>query len=147
MTSRESIFAALFTLLQTATGFNSSSRSIKDFADVAPADQPALFLQEGKQRAETRYRIPTKWTFYADIVLYVNSATPNQSADTVTVLNQQIDAVLAVLAPSKVTADVTLGNLVEDVRVNGDVDVYEGRLDAGGRQGIAVIPIEIIATV
>lgn len=140
MTSRKSIFAALFALVSGAPGFQTTSRTVKNWADVASPDQPALFQVEGKQDAGARAAIGTVWTFHAELVLYAHQANTVDGADVVDLLNELVDAVLAKLAPLPGLDTQTLGGLVTDVRVQGTIDTSEGRL---GPQAVAIIPIVI----
>lgn len=149
MTSREAIYSKLFELAAGAAAFTTKSRAVRHWADVAPAEMPALFQEQGKQRGIKNPPTPTKWVLTADLIIYVSDATPsaNGTVDIATLLNNAVDAVDAALAPSPATGTQTLGGLVTDARIVGDVDIYEGRLDAGGRLGVAVIPVEIVASV
>jgi hypothetical protein len=143
MTSREAIFAALFAKATASTGLVTKSRTLKTWADTASAEQPALFQAEGKQAASTHAGLPTKWTFRAELVLYVHASTCN-TADVVTTLNNEVDAIVAALDRDPATGTQTLGGLVHDCRISGDIETDEGRL---GQQAVAIIPIEIIANV
>ena len=144
MNRREAIFAALFAQLSTATGFATKSRSAKMIDQVAPADRPALFQQQLHQSADQKLRQPTKWKFYADVILYVHeqNLAGTTYTDLVSLLNDQVDAVLAAIAASPATTQQTLGGLVEDVRVQGEVQVTEFRAE-NGHEMAAVIPLEI----
>ena len=145
MNSRESIYAALFTVASTAAGFVTAERKVRHWTDVGPGEMPALFLEQGKQKAEKVPPKPTKWTLTADLIIYVADSTSGED-DIATALNNLVDAVDAALAPSPATNTQTLGGLVTDCRIQGDVEIYEGNAD-NRRLGIAVIPVEIIATV
>lgn len=141
MTSRKAIFAALFALARTSAGFVTTSRALKVWDDVAPADQPALYQVEGKQVAVVLPRTPTKWTFHAELVIYTHEQNATGGADVVDLLNDLVDAVVAALAPRPGESQ-TLGGLVTDCRIDGSIDTSEGRL---GHQAVAIIPILIIA--
>ena len=143
MSSRESIFAALFALASGATGFATASRTLKSWDAVLPPDQPALFQLEGKQHAKSAYRVGTVWTFRAELYVYVHIANTTAGADLVSLLNTQVDAVVAALATPIGLDAQTLGGLVTDVRIDGDVETDEGRL---GPQAVAIIPVLITAT-
>jgi hypothetical protein len=143
MTSREQIFAALFALASTATGFVTKSRTLRGWVDVAPPDQPAFFQVEGKQHAQSQPGVGTKWTFHAELVVYAHQANTVNGADLVSVLNAQVDALVATLAPGPAGDPQTLGGRVTDVRIDGDIETSEGRL---GEQAVAIIPVIIIAT-
>lgn len=141
MTSREAIFAALFARVSASSGLRTASRTLKAFDDTAPAEQPALFQTEGKQGATTVRGQPTKWTLRAELVLYVHKATCGQD-DVVVALNTEVDAIVASIDREPATGLQSLGGLVHDCRIAGDIETDEGRL---GVQAVAIIPIEIIA--
>ena len=46
MIIRETIYAALWTLGAGAARFASANRRLRHWADVAPAEQPALFMSK-----------------------------------------------------------------------------------------------------
>jgi len=143
MTSREQIFAALFALVSNATGFVTKSRTIKSWADVSPPDCPALFQLEGKQHAKSEPMVGTKWTFRAEFYVYVDQANALNGADLVSVLNTQVDAVVAALQAIPGLDNQTLGGRVTDVRVDGEIETDEGRI---GQKAVAIIPVLITAT-
>ena len=140
MTSREAIFAALFARWSTPSGFVTTSRELKHWNDVRPEQQPAGYQLEGSQTAQSAYRKPTIWTLRGEIYVYVHK--DNTTGDVVALLNDRVDAVVAALAPSPATNDQTLGGLVTDCRIDGDIETSEGRLD---KQAVAIIPLIITA--
>jgi len=73
----------------------------------------------------------------------VHASTCN-TADVVTTLNNEVDAIVAALDREPASGMQTLGGLVHDCRIAGDIETDEGRL---GQQAVAIIPIEIIANV
>lgn len=143
MTSREAIFAALFAQVSAAAGLVTTSRTLQLWTDVAPAQQPALFQAEGKQAAIVQRPKPTKWAFHAELAVYCHRATAG-GVDVVSQLNTIVDAIVAALEPPAGADAQTLGGLVTDCRIAGDIETDEGRL---GEQAVALIPIEIIANV
>ena len=142
MNTREAIFAALFTRVSAAAGFVTSSRTLRHWNDVKPGEQAALFQMEGRQSAVSAYRTPTKWKLHAEIYLYVHQATSGQ-ADVVVALNTLVDAVMTALAPDYESVQ-TLGGIVADCRVQGEIETSEGRL---GPQAVAIIPLELIPNI
>lgn len=142
MNSREAIFAALFAKASASTRLRTKSRAVKTWTDVAPPDQPALFQCEGTQTAAVVANQPTKWTFRAELYLYVHEGSCTQDQDRVTVMNNEVDRIVALLDREPAVGRQTLGGLVYDCRISGDIETDEGRL---GLQSVAVIPIEIIA--
>lgn len=144
MSSRKAVFAALYALASGAAGFQTKSRTVRLFSDVAAPDQPAFFQSEGKQvRTVSAPGTQGKDTWHAELILYAHEANVPEGGDVVDLLNDLVDAVLAALAPPLGVDKQTLGGLVTDCRVDGTIDTSEGRL---GQQAVAVIPVVIIAT-
>lgn len=148
MNARETIFAALFAKVATAAGLVTSSRELRLIDELAPAEMPALYQIEGKQAAVTRLRLPTIWHYHAELALYVHAqaAEQQQLPSIVSLLNNMVDAVIATIDRSPATGTQTLGGLVEDVRLSGDIEVIHGRMD-DGRRSAAFIPLEIIPNI
>ena len=144
MRSRETIFAALFAQLSTASGFAVKSRAARSVEQVSPAEMPALFQQQLHQSAAQTSRQPAKWKLYADVLIYLHEQNLQGTSytDLVSLLNDQIDAVLAAITPLPGQEQQTLGGVVEDVRVNGELQVFEFRVESGHEMA-AVIPLEI----
>lgn len=140
MTSREQTFAALFARLASVTAFQTTSRKLLHWDNVSPEQQPAGFQMEGRQMAEGPSLRLTKWTFHAEWYLYAHAQ--NTSGDVVALLNQLVDACVAALDPGPAWEKQTLGNLVTDCRISGEIETSEGRL---GDQAVAIIPLLIIA--
>jgi hypothetical protein len=139
MINRETIFAALFTLVSTAASFNTKSRKLKHWNEVSAADQPALFQTQGNETAVAGYRLPTKWTLKASLYVYAHQ----NALDTLpsTALNNLIGSIELALVPDA-SGEQTLGGLVTSCRIVGLIETDEGLL---GDQAIAIIPIEIMA--
>jgi hypothetical protein len=139
---RESIYAALWALGAGATSFASANRRLRHWADVAPAEQPALFMSEKGGHAVTKaLGAPIVWTLYADFYLYVHSSDPYLAP--AMVLNPLLDALEAALAPSPATGIQNLGlpAMVQHAYIAGKIETDEGVL---GDQAIAIVPIEIL---
>lgn len=139
MMNREAIFAALFALVSANASYRTTSRKLKLWSDVAPADQPALFMTQGKETADALYKQPTKWTLHASLYVY----THQNSLDTLpsTALNNLIDAIEMALYQGPASTEQTLGGLVSHCRISGDIETDEGVL---GDQAVAIIPIAIV---
>lgn len=136
--TREPIYAALFALLSDIPGVVLSSRRLRHWTDVPPEEQPALFVTQGNEQADTLTGQPTKWLLSVDVYIYANTANGSPS----TILNPIIDSVVDALMP--ITGNIqTLGGLVSYCRVSGQIETDEGLL---GDQAVAIIPIEILAT-
>ncbi len=142
MIIREAIYAALWTLGSSAGSFVSSNRRLRHWADVAPAEQPALFMSEKGGHAQAKkLGAPIVWTLFADFYIYVQSSDPY--AAPATILNPLLDALELALAPSAATGIQNLGlpQMVQHAYIAGKIETDEGVL---GDQAIAIVPVEIL---
>lgn len=142
MIIREAIYAALWTLGSGAGSFASANRRLRHWADVAPAEQPALFMSEKGGHAQVKkLGAPIVWTLYADFYIYVHSSDPY--AAPATVINSLLDALERALAPSAATGIQNLGlpQMVQHAYIAGKIETDEGVL---GDQAIAIVPVEIL---
>ena len=142
--TRESVLTALFTLLQTASGFNSYSRRFKMWNQVKGPDMPALLLcEKPEQAARGKELRPAIRTLNAEIWIYINTGK-DQNTIPATTLNNLIDVIDpvtgGVLAPGPM-AKQTLGGLITDCYIDGEITKVPGDLDG---EGMALIPIKII---
>lgn len=142
MIAREPIYAALFDLVSAAAGFVTVERRLRHWSDVAPAEQPALYLAQKSEAASVKaLGAPTVWTLSADLYLYVHSGDPYLPP--ASILNPLVDAVEAALAPAAATGlqDLGLPSMVQHAYIAGRIETDEGVL---GDQAIAIIPVEIL---
>ena len=142
MINREPIYAALFGLVEVAADFTVVDRRLRHWSDVAPAEQPALFMAQKSELASIpKLGAPTVWTLSVDLYVYVHSSDPYLAP--AMVLNPLIDAVEAALAPSAVTGlqDLGLPAMVQHACIRGKVETDEGVL---GDQAVAVVPLEVL---
>ena len=137
--SRESIYAALFALVSAPTVFQTKSRRLQSWSQVAAEEKPALYqIQVGEDPRGDETGKPWKWRL--EVELYIFVAPTDDTAAVSPLLNPLVDAVVAALQPA-VTAEVqTLGDLVYNTRLSGRIEYREGLL---GPNAFAVIPIEI----
>jgi hypothetical protein len=144
MINREAIYSALWTLAAGAARFASANRRLRHWSDVAPAEQPALFMSEkGGYAAIKALGAPTVWTLYADFYIYVHSSDPY--ATPTTILNPLLDALEAALAPVAATGVQNLGlpGMVSHAYIAGKIETDEGII---GDQAIAIVPIEVLCS-
>lgn len=144
MIDREAIYTALWTLGSGAAIFASANRRLRHWSDVAPVEQPALFMTEkGGQAVVKALGAPTVWTLYADFYIYVHSSDPYTAPSTI--LNPLLDALDQALAPTAATGIQNLGlpDMVQHAYIAGKIDTDEGVL---GDQAIAIVPVEILCT-
>jgi hypothetical protein len=142
MIVREQIFTALWALGANAARFASANRRLRHWTDVAPAEQPALFMSEkGGQAAIKKLGAPIVWTLYAEFYIYAHSSDPYLAP--VTILNPLLDAFEAALAPSPTSGIQNLGlpQMVQHAYISGKIQTDEGVL---GDQAIAIVPVEIL---
>jgi hypothetical protein len=140
--NREAIHQALFDLVKDLPGFVTTSRRARLVKDVAPEEQPALFLEEGPGET-VQYQaagLPAKHFLYVDLGFYARLDEDKNVAPG-TVLNPLIDAIEAACAPDPDEEDQTLGGLVTYCRISGKILKNEGLLDG---QASVVIPVEIL---
>ncbi len=142
MIIRESIYAALWALASNSANFVSANRRLQHWTDLAPAEQPALFMSEKGGHAATKaLGAPIVWTLYADFYVYVHSSDPYLAPSRL--LNPLLDAIETALAPSPAARVQNLGlpAMVQHAYIAGKVETDEGVL---GDQAIAIVPVEIL---
>jgi hypothetical protein len=137
--TREPIYAALFATVSGAASFVTSSRRLRHWSDVGPAEQPSLFVVQKSETVQRRKGLPPKWTLSVDLFVYARA--PDDLTPATTVLNPLIDSIESVLAAAAPTATQTLGGLVEHAWISGKIETDEGVLDG---QAVAIIPVEIL---
>jgi len=138
---RESIYAALFTVVSGAYAFTTKTRRIKEYADVDQATQPALLQVELGEKWNARVGAPPVVTLSARLFLYCESNDP--TSPVATQMNAALDAVTAALAPPLAPHGPfrqTLGGLVQHAGIAGEITIAEGL----SGQSEAVIPLEIL---
>jgi len=144
--ARESILTALFNLFQAMPGLITVSRRPRYWSDVPPEEQPAFFLGAGDQTVKNDPSgTPATWTLDATIYLYVFSG--DDSVPPSLALNGYLDQIEALLAPPAPGTPwpmgfCSLGGLVNHVWINGPITTSG---DVLGSQGIAMIPLQILA--
>jgi hypothetical protein len=156
--SRESVFAALNALLLSANYpfalENNDSRVMKPWEMVTSAVQPAMYLQEGPQKAEQNSAGGglglNRWTWTAKCWVYFRRETLNRIP--ATMINQVIDAIdQAISAPNLPGRQQTLAAqnggkpLVTNIRIT-EVLFDEGFLDPKSGQIIVMVGLEILTS-
>jgi len=140
--NREAIYSALWAKLQSIDGFKSKSRRLQHWADVEKRAQPALFMAQTGEFAQTTTGQPTRWTLKVSLYIYVHT-TMNQPPGPI--INPLLDAVCnTVNELHPVTGRSLLGvDGVEWCRVEGNIETDEGTLVD---QAVAIVPVTILAT-
>lgn len=137
--STETVFAALFAKLSSATAFVTSGRRLVNVQDLNPEAFPAAFQVEGKQTWRFSPNSPPVLTLRASWALYTFQTDPAASPSTP--INLVLDAVRAALMPPAGQVKQSLGGLVEYAAIDGDVEVFEGVL---GERAVALVPITLL---
>jgi hypothetical protein len=148
MTARKAIAAALLTQLTASGGFANSGRRDRAPEQAAAPDKPGIFLV--KPREHYRYDgdnrgVPPVRELYFLAAIYTDvgadeTAVPSDAIDDL------LDAVDTALAPGVQdqlanSGRQTLGGLVYDCRVEGDVEIASG--DVLGK-GTTAVPIVVV---
>ena len=135
---REPIYSALFAQLSAIAGLVTTSRRLLHWSDCSPNMQPALFMTQGTQKSQTQQKgLPYKWDLLVKVWIYVN-VPDGTSPDPV--VNPILDQITALLTPANGNK-LTLGGLVDEVIIDGDIETFEGTL---GSQEVAIVPIRIL---
>ncbi|HUO92560.1 MAG TPA: hypothetical protein VMU22_06550 [Rhizomicrobium sp.] len=136
--TREAIYAALFARVSTAADFVTATRRVKEYAEVDQATQPAILQVELGEKWAEPGTPPQPVVLRAKLFLYCESNDP--TSPVATQINNLIDAVVAALAPPDIEERQTLGGLVYNAAITGEVTIAEG---LSGQSEVS-IPIEII---
>lgn len=139
--SREAIYVALFYLVSNAAVFQTKTRRIKEYSDVAAGTQPAILQVELGERWNAQVGKPPIVTFNVRLFIYCESNDPTLPVSTQ--MNTLLDAIMVALAPPVLPHGPfrqTLGGLVQHAGITGEVMIAEGL----SGQSEAVIPIEIL---
>jgi hypothetical protein len=134
--SREAIWTSVFGLVSALAPFKSTGRKVVIWDDC-PA-MPALYLNQGGESViKTGRGLPNIYTMSAEIVLYARNESNGTPA---TQINALLDAVTARFAVDPIDGKQTLGGLVEDAWIEGEIMRDEGAL---GDVGVALVPIKV----
>lgn len=139
--TREPIMAALFAKLSAINGVVLSSRILRHYNELRPADQPALFLSPRSQSVAQKRGLPPVWTIDVSVYVYVKRSGNDVVPDTQ--MNTILDAIEAALNPAGGVEVQTLGGLCDHAWIEGAIETDEGVL---GDQAIAIIPIRILVS-
>ncbi|HEY5046935.1 MAG TPA: hypothetical protein VII49_02815 [Rhizomicrobium sp.] len=138
---RESIYAALFALVGGSASFQTATRRIKEYADVASATQPAILQIETGEKWEAPPGKPPIVTLNCRLFVYCESNDPTEPVSTS--LNALLDAVMAALAPAMAPDGnfrQSLGGLCRHAAISGEITIAEGL----SGQSEAIVPIAIL---
>lgn len=139
--NREPIYAALFDRLAAIPGIKTASRRLRHWSDVGASEQPALFLAQKQETAQSVPGEAPRWTLAVNVYLYANTPAPQAPG---AAMNPLLDAIESALLPDNpVKNTCTLGGLAHHCRIEGAIETDEGTL---GDQAVAIVPILILAT-
>lgn len=142
MATREAIMGALFAKLEDAYPWKVTSRRLRLWTEVPPADRPALFLVEHAEIYSRQSETFGKRSMEASIFVYIDAKDP--SAVGASAINDIMDAIDTALAPAG--ADIplqrqTLGRAVSHCYIDGNVLKDPGDIDG---DGIILAPVKIL---
>lgn len=148
MATREEIYVALWNLFLNHPlvqgKFVTTSRYLEHFDDVAPERMPALYItQTGESWERAGRGISFKRTLHSHLVLYDFSNAPGSGSPLqATLLNDMMEVISEVMTVVGTPDNAqTLGGLVYQAYVEGDVQIAEGLLQG---KSVLVVPINII---
>jgi hypothetical protein len=134
---RERIYSALFAKLSAISGLVTISRRLKHYDDVAPTEQPAMFVTQGNQFVRQIKGLPSQYTLDAKIWLYTYDPDPTKPP--AQMINDIMDQVDEILKPTAPDDKQTLGGLVDHCWIEGEIITDEGTL---GDQSVAIFTIK-----
>ena len=153
MSTREDIYGALFSLLQTlgpyktdGTGgndtFKNVTREVQEVQNWPASDQPVLMQYEMDEENSPEPNRPTKRTWECWLII---GATTTKGTAGATVLNPLIDAVESLLSPSVGQGFQTLSGTTFSCRVRKVIKDIGDNSPAENRQAAASIQVEILS--
>lgn len=137
--NRRAIIAALVAQLKTVAPFRTVSCRAQMPNEIG--DKPALYLiyDGGLYPPREARGMPPKVTISADIWIYDNVNDPDEEFGGT--MTDHIDAIDKALGPDVFGKPQTLGGLVYDLRIEGDVILDPGHTTD---QGVVKIPVKFL---
>lgn len=140
MITRETIYAALFSVVSTSAGYITKRRKPEHWDNISPPDMPAIFMAQMGEHVKQQRGLPAVWELDVELYVYVHTNgdanhTPAQ------LINPLLDAICTALAFDPATGTNTLGGTVHHCWIEGKVTTDEGAL---GEIGVAIVPIKIL---
>lgn len=140
--TREAVYGALFSAIQTGTagiGIVTYSRSLKHWSDVDASSCPAIFQTQSGESITRETGQPPKRTFRAELYVYVR-IPDGQDVVPASIMNPILDKIEDSMAASPVTQLNTLGGVVFNARIDGEIETDGGVL---GNTMVAIVPVVI----
>jgi hypothetical protein len=120
--------------------FKTVSRRARIWTNVTPAEQPAIFLVKVRETLDqTTWGAPRYRLAYLALCYLRADAAPNLIPEVE--INKVLDAVDGVLLATPPGEKQTLGGIVENCWIEGDIMIDTGILD---QQIVIVIPVSIV---
>lgn len=137
--TREAIMTALCDRVFAIADFRTTGRRVLAWERVA--DQPAAFVRNVGEAHERKGQALKLVLLRAEIIIYSNGGRDPDEAPG-SYLNDLLDAVEEAFDPDdSVRGTLTLGGLVADCRIEGEVEMAPGDV---GDQAIAIVPVTIV---
>lgn len=141
MATREQAMTALLALVQSSASFAVSGRRNRSPDAIGPAQSPAVFLIESADDYQTNPVGPDRRTMTVK-AFYYNDVGDDETAIPSTAINNAIEALEALLAPTPgQRGSFTLGGLVFSCRIDGQIKRAPGEVTG---KSMAVVPIKIV---
>lgn len=143
--TREQAMIALFNLLASSSTYNYTSRRFQTWDQINSCLKPAMLMIEHKEtHIKQKLITPAVRMLNVDVYLFIADGQ-DQNKYPIIALNNLIDAIDpssgGVLAPNGGQSQQTLGGLVTNVYIDGDIIKVPGDIDG---LGVAIIPLKVV---
>lgn len=137
--TREQVYGALFAVLSAVPGIRKASRRLEHWDEVPFADTPALYqVQSGEGFTKTVSQ-PYRRTFRVEVYIYVK-VDEGSAVVPATVMNPILDGIENAMKGHPSNLMNTLGGLVFDAHIDGEIETDGGVLS---QTMVAIIPIVV----
>ncbi len=144
---RETVYAALLTLLETGLGttFKTYSRRLVALNSYPPASAPVLFQVQNAEEQPSVKGLPSVRTFTVHLVIGANYGGTTTVIPS-TALNNLVTAIEGAIGPSLATGFQQLGIPISSARINGKIEYWD-QVPTASNWSAALVPIELVATI
>lgn len=140
----EPVLNALENLLKQVAEFETVSRTFVPWDQILATDQPALIIHDFKETESGGRGQRDKLTLYVQLLIFFKVDKNDKTLRPSTKMNNLVKAVRKAIVPrtgpDTINGVQTLGGLVDDCRIDGDIKKDQGVLDD---QGSVLIPLVI----
>jgi hypothetical protein len=144
LTSRETLYGALFAQLQTIPGFTSYFRHPVSWKQLSDAQLPALAMRQLLEKVHTIKGLPPKYTCLVDVGIMVGTQMGPVEAVAAPTLNALLDSIEQAFTPEPITGVVNLGlDSVSRVWIESDIAIIES-VPGSDDRSFALIPVWIV---